>query len=141
LRSARARGDDGAGLIGTIAGVVVFLMFLLFAVQLLFGLYATSTVTATAYDTAQRAASRGADRSADALELYAADGRQALGRMGDTATFTWELDDTDADGTPDTVVLDVAATPPRFVPRSVGGMIGFEEVRRTVRVRIEAFQR
>ena len=38
----------GAGLISTAAGVVVFLVFLLFAVQLLFGLYASSTVNAVA---------------------------------------------------------------------------------------------
>lgn len=137
----RLRGDGGAGLIGTIAGVVVFLMFLLFAVQLLFGLYSSSTITATAYDTAQRAAGRGASRSAAALTTYAEDARRTLGQMGEDATFTWDLPDTDGDGEPDTVVLELVATPPRFVPRSIGGMIGFEEVRRTVRVRIEEFQR
>ena len=55
----RARGERGAGLLSTVAGVVVFLVFLLFAVQLLFGLYATSTVNAVANDAATRAA--GAD--------------------------------------------------------------------------------
>ena len=52
-----AADDRGAGLISTAAGVVVFLVFLLFAVQLLFGLYASSTVTAVANDAAVRAAS------------------------------------------------------------------------------------
>jgi hypothetical protein len=47
-----ARADHGTGLLSSVAGVVVFLVFLLFAVQLLFGLYASSTVNAVANDAA-----------------------------------------------------------------------------------------
>ena len=46
-----------------------------------------------------------------------------------------------ATATPDTVVLEVVARPPRFIPPSIGGAIGLDEVRRTVRVRIEEVQR
>ena len=50
------RADRGAGLVSAVAGVVAFLAFLFFAVQLLYNLYATSVVTATAYDAARERA-------------------------------------------------------------------------------------
>lgn len=125
--------ERGAGLLATAAGVVVFVVFLLFAVQLLFGLYATSTVNAVANDAATRAAAA----DAPPLAVIEEQARQSLGRVGDTATFGWSADDTDRDGAPDTVVLEVVARPPRFIPPSLGGAIGVDEVRRTVRVRLE----
>ncbi len=128
--------DRGAGLISSAAGVVVFLMFLMFAVQLLFGLYASSTVTAVANDAAQRAATR----AAPPLSIIEAEARAELGKIGDDATFTWTTDDANTDGQIDTIVLEVVAVPPRFVPESIGGAVGFGEVRRTVRVRSEEFR-
>ena len=126
-------GDRGAGLLSTAAGVVVFLVFLLFAVQLLFGLSAASTVTAVANDAAVRAASAGAPP----LERIEADARRNLGEVGAAASFTWSTEDADGDGVDDTVVLEVVARPPRFVPPSIGGAIGVDEIRRAVRVRLE----
>ena len=126
-------GDRGAGLLSTAAGVVVFLVFLLFAVQLLFGLYAASTVPAVANDAAVRAASAGAPP----LERIEADARRNLGEVGAAASFTWSTEDADGDGVDDTVVLEVVARPPRFVPPSIGGAIGVDEIRRAVRVRLE----
>ncbi|HUS60597.1 MAG TPA: hypothetical protein VMY34_00275 [Acidimicrobiales bacterium] len=125
--------ERGVGAISTAAGVLVFLIFLLGAVQLLFSLYASSTVTAVANDAAQRAAGDGAPP----LEVIEADARASLGAIGDTATFDWRADDADGDGSADTVVLRVTAAPPRFVPRSVGEGLGFGVIDRTVRVRIE----
>lgn len=125
--------ERGVGAISTAAGVLVFLCFLLGAVQLLFSLYASSTVTAVANDAAQRAAAH----SAPALALIEADARASLGAIGDEATFEWTLDDADHDGNDDTVVLQVIAHPPRFVPRSVGEGFGFGVIDRTVRIRIE----
>lgn len=130
---ARGRGAAGAGLLSTAAGVVVFLVFLLFAVQLLFGLYASSTVTAVANDAASRAASA----NAPPLGTIEAEARASLGEVGEGATFEWAVDDSDGDGDPDTVVLEVVARPPRFIPPSIGGSIGLDEVRRVVRVRTE----
>ena len=134
--SVRRGGQEGVGLISTAAGVLVFLMFLLLAVQLLFGLYASSTVTAVANDAATRAA------SADAPPLAAieAEARDSLGEVGQGATFAWDVDDADDDGTADTVVLEVIAHPPRFIPPSIGGSLGVEEIRRVVRVRAEELQ-
>lgn len=129
-----ARDDRGAGMISSAAGVMVFLIFLMFAVQLLFGLYASSTVTAVANDAVQRAATS----DAPPLEVIEAEARANLGQVGDRATFRWDTDDADLDGAVDTVILEVVATPPRLVPTSVGSAAGFGEVRRTVRARIEA---
>lgn len=127
------RRDRGVGAISTAAGVLVFLVFLLGAVQLLFSLYASSTVTAVANDAAHRAAAH----QAPPLEVIEADARSSLGAIGDDATFTWQLDDTDGDGNGDTVVLRVSAAPPRFVPPSIGKGLGFGTIDRTVRVRVE----
>ena len=129
----RADQDAGAGLIATAAGVVVFLVFLLFAVQLLFGLYSSSTVTAVANDAATRAASA----HAPPLAVIEAEARAALGEVGRTASFQWDVDDADGDGVSDTVVLEVVAHPPKLIPASIGGSIGLDEVRRVVRVRAE----
>ena len=131
--SERAGSEEGAGLLSTAAGVVVFLVFLLFAVQLLFGLYSSSTITAVANDAATRAASA----DAPPLAVIEAEARASLGEVGKTASFAWDVDDADGDGTSDTVVLAVTARPPRFIPPSIGGSIGLEEVRRVVRVRTE----
>jgi hypothetical protein len=128
--------DRGTGLISTAAGVVVFLVFLLFAVQLLFGLYAASTVNAVANDAAVQAAGAGAPP----LEVIEAQARESLGEVGDTASFQWAADDGDGDGEPDTIVLEVVVRPPRFIPSSIGGAIGLDEIRRTVRVRLEEVQ-
>jgi hypothetical protein len=125
--------DRGSGLISTALGVLVFLFFLLFAVQLLFALYATSTVTAVANDAAQRAAAR----SAPPLAILESEARANLGRIGNETAFDWSRDDADGDGVDDTVVLRVIAAPPRFVPRSIGGAVGLGEIERTVRVRLE----
>lgn len=124
-------------MLSTAAGVVVFLVFLLFAVQLLFGLYASSTVNAVANDSAVLAATA----DAPPLAVIEAQARASLGEVGAGATFTWRVDDADHDGESDTIVLEVVARPPRFVPPAIGGAIGLDEIRRTVRVRLEAVQR
>lgn len=125
--------DRAAGLLSTAAGVVVFLVFLLFAVQLLFALYASSTVTAVANDAAVRAASS----EAPPREVIEAEARRSLGEVGATASFAWAIDDTDGDGLGDTVVLEVVARPPRVIPPSIGGALGLDEIRRAVRIRVE----
>ena len=81
--------DAGAGLVGTVAGVAVFLVLLLFAVQVLLNLYATSVVTAAAFDAAREVAAAGGDRRAiDAAEAKA---RAVLGRYASAVTFEWAV--------------------------------------------------
>ena len=53
------RDERGAGLVSTSLGVLVLLVFLLFAVQVSLGLLARSTAGATAFDQARRLAARG----------------------------------------------------------------------------------
>ena len=65
---------------------MVFLVFLLFAVQLLFGLYASSAVNAVANDAAVRAASA----DAPPLDVIEDQARASLGDVGAAATFAVE---------------------------------------------------
>lgn len=114
----------------------VFLALLLFAVQVLVGLYATTVVSAIAYDAAKTVAgadavsSPGGSRAA-AQARATADARRRLGRVGDGASFTWTT-------TGDAVVLTVRAPRPRVLPAALVGGVAPPDVVRTVRVRIEA---
>ncbi len=56
--------EGGAGLVGTLAGVTMFLALLFFAVHLLLNLYGASTVTAVAFDAARIAAGSDGDEGA-----------------------------------------------------------------------------
>jgi len=117
-------------MIGTSLGVAAFLMFLLFAVQMLVSLHATSRVEAAAYEAARLVAANGGEvptltsRSAAATQA-----RQLLGQAGDHATFSW------AGTTDQMVVLSVSASSPRFLP--FDRELGLEHIERTVRIRTE----
>ena len=113
----------GTGIIGTVMGVTVFLTLLLFAVQVLVGLYATTVVTAAAYDAAKSVA--GADRQAP--EVAVATARQRIGPLGERAAFTWAIDG-------DVVALTVRAPRPTLLP------LASPDVVRTVRVRVESLR-
>lgn len=124
------RGDAGTGLVGTIASVTVFLVFLLFAVQLLVGLYGRSVVTSVAYDGARSVAGHRSthDRAA---ELAAEERmRQQVG-SGMHLSFDW------SGRTTDEVVLRVQADNPRFLWPGLSGSLATDHIDRTVRVRIE----
>ena len=123
---------------GTSIGFVVFLLFLFFAMQVMFGLYATTTLRATLDDATARAATR-RDVDAGDLARLAEEAEASLGEMGRRPSTVVELEavDEDADGLADVVVGRARAVPPRFVPPSIGGMIGFDEITAGSRVRIE----
>jgi hypothetical protein len=116
----------------------VFLLFLFFAMQVMVGLYATSTLRATLNDAAHRAAAGEPGAPAD-LDRLEAEAEASLGEMGRRPSTVIELDlvDEDGDGLGDVVVGRARAVPPRFVPPSIGGMIGFEQITAGVRVRVE----
>lgn len=127
----RPRADQaGTGLIATVFGVTVFLVFLLVAVQVVFDLYARSSVTAVAYDAARRVA--GADGGAtETAELRAeATARTTLGRYGQRVEFTWSADDQQ-------VSLAVHVRNPTLLPSLVSSQLGLDTIDRTVRVRRE----
>jgi hypothetical protein len=134
---ASAADERGAGVLSGAIGLGVFLAFLFFALQVMFGLYATSTLRATLAGAAARAAN-GRLAPAQIAELED-DAEASLGAMGRRPSTVIELHvvDEDGDGAGDVVAGRAVAVPPRFVPRALGGMIGFDEVRASVRVRVE----
>jgi hypothetical protein len=129
--------DTGAGLIGSLAGLLVFLVFLLFAVQLLVGLYATTVVTDATADGARLAAEAPVDwadpaGAAQGCRLGEARARDLLGEAGRRARIECGIDGAD-------VVLHVRVPRPRFGLPGFGGP-GGDEVDRTVRTRIEVLR-
>jgi hypothetical protein len=128
-------GERGSGLISSVVGVTAFLVLLLFAVQLVLNLYATSTVTAAAFDGARIVAgARGganAEEEAEArirslLPGYAAEGSLSL---------SWEYRDTDAIAGPDVVALTVEAEHPTRLLEVM--RLPFQHITRTITVRLE----
>jgi len=113
-------------------GFSVFLVMLLFAVQVLFNLYATSVVTAVSYDAARRVA--GSDGGTSYISQAEDDARQALGRYADRVTFDW------SGTTADEVVLRVQAQNPNVLLPLKKGPAALDHVDRTIRVRVEHFQ-
>jgi Flp pilus assembly protein TadG len=127
--------DRGTAVVGTLVGVLVFLVFLCAAVQLLLALYATSTVTAVATDAARSVASRRVDhtdpRAVAAAEREAtAAARRSLGTYGRQIRFDWTIDR-------DTIRLHVRADNPRLAMPGFAALDGFTHVDRTVVLRLE----
>jgi hypothetical protein len=128
----RSRGDDGAGMLGTVAAIVVFLVFLLFAVQLLVGLWGRSVVTAAAYDGARHVAGhRGQLDQATAVREAEDRIRHQLGGIGRDARITWpQLG-------PDQIEVRVEADNPRLLSPTIAGPLATDHIDRTVVVRVE----
>lgn len=123
-------------MVGTIGGVTVFLAFLFFAVQLLFNLYATSVVTSTAHDGVRQVAGSEVDHTDPVAVEQARLGAEAhmrgvLGEYADRVTFDWSA------STADVVSLRVHARNPRLTFGGLGGQLGFDEIDRTVSMRVE----
>ena len=134
------RSDRATGVFGTTFGFTVVMIFLLFAVQLLFGLYARTTVTAVAADLAQRAANEGPGAfQADRLTFYEDEARRRLGRYADDTAFEFSMDDVDADGVDDTVAVRVVADLPTLLPKKLVPTSP-THFTRTMRSRLETFQ-
>lgn len=130
--SSRALTERGTSLVGSVAGVLVFVCFLLFAVQISYDLYATSAVTSAAFDAVRIAA--GATVDPDSARTNAeTHARQVLGRYGDRVTFTWSQ-------TGDSVTLHVEATNPSFLPTTLRRPLRLDRVDRTVTARVEQFR-
>lgn len=116
--------------------MTVFLAFLFFAVQLLFNLYATSVVTSTAYEGARLVAGHSIDHDDPAARIRAHERaeramRELLGGYGERVTFDWSA------STDDTVSLRVLAANPRLSFAGLGNGLGFDEIDRTVSIRVE----
>jgi hypothetical protein len=129
--AAGRESEAGTGLLGSIVGVTVFLVLLLFAVQLVLNLYATSAVTGVAFDAARIVAGEaGGDGAVGEAEAHA---RAVLARFeshGGQIEFSWQV-------TPETVRVTVLASRPSLLPLVP---FPFERIERTVRVRRERVQ-
>lgn len=123
----RHRHERGAGLVGAVAGVTVFLSLLTVAVQVLVDLYQTSVVTAVGWDAARTVAAGG---DVDAATARA---RELLGGLGDDAELRWEV-------AGDAVRLRLVVPTRRFLLPAVAGPLGLDEVDRTITVRREQLQ-
>jgi hypothetical protein len=120
--------ERGTGLIGSVAGVTMFLALLTVAVQVLVDLYQTSVVTAVGYDAARSVATR----PEQPLSTATARVRDRLGGIGDDAVIAWEIDEDDG-----VVRLHLVVPTRRFLLPAVAGPLGIDEVDRTISVRIE----
>ena len=113
-------------------GFSVFLVMLLFAVQVLFNLYAASVVTAVSYDAARRVA--GSQRGTVDMADAEAQARQLLGRYESRVQFDWS-------GTTDEeVVLRVQSDNPSVLMPLLAGPAALQQLDRTIRVRVERFR-
>jgi hypothetical protein len=110
--------------VSSLAGVAAFLAFLLLAVHVIVGLYATSVVTDAAADAARRVA--GTSLTTDPTAAAEAHVREALGRLGADATVRVTIGD-------DSVGVTVRVARPAFTRAFGAGVI-----ERTVTVRREA---
>ena len=124
--------ERGGGPISLWVGFSGFLVMLLFAVQVLFNLYAASVVTAVSYDAARRVA------GGDGGESYVAEAeeqaRQSLGRYSEKVTFDWS--GTNAEE----VVLRVQSDNPSVLLPLMAGPAALDRLDRTIRVRVERFR-
>ena len=115
-------------------GFTVFMLLLMFAVQVLFNLYATTVVTGAAFDSARRVAgyASAADRCAAVPAAEAAFWR-TMGDYGErgTATLAWSCDD------PQTVRLTVDARHPTILPAFFPGLASLGRMSRVIEMRVE----
>ncbi|HJV09293.1 MAG TPA: hypothetical protein VJ653_06410 [Acidimicrobiales bacterium] len=123
--------ERGGGLIQLWVGFFVFLVMLLFAVQVLFNLYAASVVTAVSYDAARRVA--GSDGGQSYVAAAEADARQSLGQFESRVSYDWTAG-------PEEVVLRVRYTTPSVLVPALAGPVAFGRLDRTIRVRVERFR-
>ena len=124
--------ERGGGPISIWIGFSVFLVMLLFAVQVLFNLYAASVVTAVSYDAARRVA--GSDGGPTYIAEAEDQARQALGRYASRVTFDWSATSDEE------VVLRVQSDNPSILLPVAAGPAAFDRLDRTIRVRVERFR-
>ncbi len=145
----RWHAEDGEGLFSTLFGVLMFLLFLLFTVQVTTHLYATTVVTTAAYDAARlvsgaqvlgeqeaTAVTAGSCPPPSATELERADDHLAelLGGL-------WEPDAADWTGTgTERVALRVSVTSPARIVSGAGALVGLGRIEREVALDRECFR-
>lgn len=134
--SRHSHPDRGSGLFSMVFGIGMFLLLLLFAVQVIFSLYARSVVTSVSYEGARTVAGFAAsERRGAAAGEVSAEMRSRLGQFGqERLNVEWNLSN------PDVVVLHVTAELPTFLPILMGDGSPFSSIDRTFEVRAEELQ-
>ncbi len=123
------RDEAGTGVLGTTFGFVVFLGFVLFAVNIAMGLYARSTATAIGFDQARQLAEQGISCPATATEEAVVGRLQAWWRQTRVAAT--------CDGEVAVVRVD-ASSSRSLLPSALLRPTRLAELHRTFTVRIEA---
>ena len=137
MSSPRLERQRGAGVIGTSAGFLVFLLLLLVAVQVLFNLYANTMVSAAAHDAARSvAAYRDGSDSCEAVDTATQDFVSNLGGYHEAASVTLRWDCARADA----IAVEVSARHPTILPQRMRGLLGLGEFERIITVHREGFQ-
>ena len=134
MNVAAGHHERGAGAIASTAGVLVFLVLMLAAVQVMFDLYATSMVTAAAHDAAREVA--GVEAAADRCGRIPDAERNFVEALGDYArqapvTLRWTCTGTDI------VAVRVTAEHPTLIPGLAAGLLPLARVDRTIEIRLE----
>jgi hypothetical protein len=124
--------ERGGGPISIWVGFSVFLVMLLFAVQVLFNLYAASVVTAVSYDAARQVA--GSDGGPTYTAAAEARARQSLGRYAGRVAFDW------SGSSADEVVLRVQSHNPNVLLPVAIAPAALDRLDRTIRIRVERFR-
>ena len=125
------RNEAGTSVLGTTFGFVAFLGFLLFAVNVAFGLYARSAATAISFDQTRRLAARGESC------LAGVDGTE--GAVEDRLGGWWRRVDVSAACDGEVAVVRVDATSSRsLLPPPLLRPTRLAELHRTFKVRLEA---
>lgn len=114
----------------------MFLVLLLFGVQVIFSLYARSVVTSVAYEGARTVAGFDAsERRAAATGTVTGQMKSRLGQFGqERLQVEWNLSD------PDVVVLHVTAEVPTILPLLVGDDSSLSVIDRSFEIRTEEFK-
>ena len=114
---------------------MVFVLFLLLAVQVLLGLYTTTVVSAATLDAANRLARTENPTSAAAQQAQTDQATASLGGFGRGGHVRFQWTGTSADE----VVVTVHATKMTLLPPAFGSALG-NRIDRIVRVRVERFR-
>ena len=118
------------GLVATTVGFCIFVVLLLFAMQVTLVLWKRSVLSADAYDAARIVAGSDAGATADSVADAEDQLRSSLGAAGATATIDWRVD-------ADTVRLDVELHQPTLLPPVVATPLGLNRVSAGVLIRRE----
>ncbi len=122
----RLRGDRGTGLFGSVFGLLIFLVFMLLAVQVLWSLYATSMVTGAAYDAGRTAARTGSASAGEARFQNTVGGYDAEVSI-------------DVPAGVGTVTVSLTGENPTMVPDRFARVLPFGTIDRTIEIRNEVF--